>query len=543
MALNVWMLTFEATPFVKVGGLAEVPTNLCASLAGKGVSPVIVLPAHSPSIDPASETAELNAHGKIYVFEKTAHGNVSFIKVHGGFLDDPRVYADDILEGKIIDFTTAFSLLLAEKERLGLAEPDIIHFHDWHSVLPLLKAKEQRGTRAKPALIYHVHLLVRKKLDKALFEKVGLRLDWPHTVYLNGRYTELPLREVYERTNGVAERIGLAEADKLVTVSKSFLEEDLRSALGEDVLGRGTFVYNGTDWSYESLYREVLSLHGEKLRELYGSSPSRLELRRYLLLHALGNLPTGEPKLQDDRLRNYIAERVAPPLRDDLGVEAFRFDGPLLITTGRLSRQKGFDVLAEAVELLLQDLGEARVIFLVLPVWGGESYVDLLVSLSREYPGNVRVIFGVAPSIYKLAHLSADVFAAPSRWEPFGIMAVEAMAAGCPVVASRVGGLKETVTDIRKFGIKGTGLHVEPGDPYELADSLRDMLAFMEASNQGQLEKYLGKIGDRRLADLLENYIDAGEIIRKNAIDRVESYFTWEKSAEKLLAVYKEVLR
>ncbi len=542
MALSVWMLTFEATPFVKVGGLAEVPTNLSIALSNKGAKPVVILPAHTPSINRDSETVEAPYNGRKYLFEKTTFKGVTFLRVHGGVLDDPRVYAGEVLDRKVVELSMAFSYLLLNKEELGLEEPDVLHFHDWHSVLPLLIAKKYRGHERKPALVYHVHLLVRKRIELQMLEEVGLRRDWVHMAYINGRYTTASLQEIHELAGGIAEKIGLAEADRLVTVSRSYLEEDLKSALGDDVLARGAYVYNGTDWTHESLYREVLSVHGEKLSKLSTTHVDRLSLRKYLLLHAIGDLPQGEPQLQDDRMREYIVDRVGPPFREDLRVEPFRFDGPLLITTGRVSRQKGFDLLAEAVEHLLQDLGEARVLFLVLPVWGGESYIDMLIDLSREYPANVRVVFGVAPSIYKLAHISADVFAAPSRWEPFGIMAIEAMAAGCPVVAAKVGGLKETVLDIREHGIRGTGLHVKPGDPHDLADALRDMLAFMEASNKGQLDRYAGKIAERRLVNLLETYVDAGEIIRKNAVDRVESLFTWDKSAEKLIDIYKAIL-
>ena len=60
-----------------------------------------------------------------------------------------------------------------------------------------------------------------------------------------------------------------------------------------------------------------------------------------------------------------------------------------------------------------------------------------------------------------------DVFAFPSRWEPFGLAALEAMSLGLPVVASRVGGLPEFITDERE------GLLVPPGDPVALAAALR----------------------------------------------------------------------
>lgn len=536
------MITFEAAPFAKVGGLAEVPTNLSISLAKKGVYVTIVMPSHTVKVEPASEVLSQSINGRRYAFEKTAYKGVNFVRIHSDKLDDPRIYAEEILRDKIVDFSMAFSKLLTMWGDLGLQEPEVLHFHDWHSVLPLLKAKEKREGE-KPYLVYHVHLLVKKKLDFSMLEAIGLKADWLHRAYLHGRSIETTLRDIFTMLDGIAEKLGLAEADQLITVSRSYLEEDLYNNLGEDVLKRGAVVYNGTDWSYDTLISEVLSIHGEKIKGFVGEAYDRLSFRKYFMLHALGNLPEDEPRLPDENMRKYIHDRVAPPFRENLKVEPFMFDGPLAITTGRLSRQKGFDTLAEATEILVKELGEAKIVFLVLPVWGGEKHIDALIDLSREYPHNVRVIFGVAPSIYKLAHLSADVFVAPSRWEPFGIMAIEALAAGCPVVASKVGGLKETILDINSHGIKGTGLHVTPDDPYELADALRDMMAFMEASNRGSLDRYHGKIGNRKLALLLEEYLDAGEIIRKNAIDRVGTLFTWEKATDMLLDAYYKLLK
>jgi type III pantothenate kinase len=66
---------------------------------------------------------------------------------------------------------------------------------------------------------------------------------------------------------------------------------------------------------------------------------------------------------------------------------------------------------------------------------------------------------------------SADVVASVPWYEPFGIVPIEAMACGTPVVASAVGGMIDTVVD----GV--TGLHVPPRDPERLADALAPLLA------------------------------------------------------------------
>ena len=81
---------------------------------------------------------------------------------------------------------------------------------------------------------------------------------------------------------------------------------------------------------------------------------------------------------------------------------------------------------------------------------------------------------------------SADVVACVPWYEPFGIVPLEAMACGVPVVASAVGGLVDTVVDGR------TGLHVPPRRPREVARALRALL------DDPELRRSMGAAGLRR---------------------------------------------
>ena len=83
---------------------------------------------------------------------------------------------------------------------------------------------------------------------------------------------------------------------------------------------------------------------------------------------------------------------------------------------------------------------------------------------------------------------AADIHAMPSRWEGFGLSAAEAMAAGLPVVATDVGGLREVVADGE------TGLLVRPGDPFALAEAIETL------ARDADLRRRLGEAGRRRVA-------------------------------------------
>ncbi|ABL78194.1 glycogen synthase [Thermofilum pendens] len=541
---TVLMVAFEATPFVKVGGLAEVPSNLAKELVALGWRAYLALPSHAPPGRRGEEPVARFATplGEVFV-GRASWGGVTYLLFSGSALSDERVYAGEVMDQKVKLFSYGLSLLLLNAEKYGVVFPDVIHFHDWHSVYALVKVKHDFQQR-KARTLFHVHLLVKKHVDPSIFEQLGVPLGWRHEVRVNGRSMDLTLGDVLRVSGGIAEKIGALEADRLVTVSESYLLDDVLPFVGGEFRGKSRVIYNATTWSLRGALEEVLGKHGQRLRSFAGRSEGfrRTEIRKYFLLRALGELEEGEPEVPDERIKKLVYDLADPPMRGQGKVEPFMFDGPLAITTGRLARQKGFDLMVEAVPRVLRELGEAKFVFLVLPVWGGEDYVYQLADLQREYPENVRAVFGVAPSIYKLAHLASDVFFAPSRWEPFGIMALEAMSTGNPLVASRTGGLKEIVLDVNVYAERGTGILVRPDDPYELAEALRDLLAFMEASNTGRIEWYAGKIENKTLRRMLEEYPDAGEILRKNCVDRVEKHFSWAASARTADSIYRELL-
>jgi glycosyltransferase involved in cell wall biosynthesis len=155
--------------------------------------------------------------------------------------------------------------------------------------------------------------------------------------------------------------------------------------------------------------------------------------------------------------------RVIPsPVPDDLPVGMrpdWLPDGDFLLFVGALGPHKGVDVLAEAHRMM------RRPVPLVLLGPHRPDTPQLL-----QVPGRpVIVRSGVAHPQIMAAYAAAAAVVVPSRWaEPQGLVAVEALAAGAPVVASRVGGLAEIV--------EPAGLLVPPGDASSLAMTLDALL-------------------------------------------------------------------
>jgi glycosyltransferase involved in cell wall biosynthesis len=179
----------------------------------------------------------------------------------------------------------------------------------------------------------------------------------------------------------------------------------------------------------------------------------RCGLRHGSVVVAPNGVPV-RPELTADR----IARR-----RSCLGLRADAFT---IVAAGRLAREKGFDVLVAA----LPEVTKARPDTQVILCGEGPERMSLTGQVERlGLADRVRLAGFVGDLDAFLA--VADVVVAPSRSEGQGLVALEAMACGVPVVAARVGGLPEVVTH------GATGWLFEPGQPEALASALVEVAA------------------------------------------------------------------
>jgi starch synthase len=195
---------------------------------------------------------------------------------------------------------------------------------------------------------------------------------------------------------------------------------------------------------------------------------------------------------------------------------------PYVLFVGRITRQKGITYLLQAARSFSP---EAQVVFCVGAADTPEIEREVraqVEDLAATRGGVLWVeeMVGRAELVQLMSH--AAVFVCPSIYEPFGLINVEAMSCGAPVVASAVGGIPEIVVD----GVTGYLVPYQPsGDAFGSPASPPEFTS--------------------ALAERVNQLLAAPEVAKKFGAagrQRALSEFTWEAVAAKTLAVYQEVL-
>lgn len=189
----------------------------------------------------------------------------------------------------------------------------------------------------------------------------------------------------------------------------------------------------------------------------------------------------------------------------------------LLLCVGRMEPLKGMDCLIRALALLHARQPGWRDTLRVMLIGGGSEAQPDQWNTEQRRLATLRAELGVADRVTFLGaqpqqrlpdyYAAADVVVVPSHYESFGMVALEALACGVPVVASNVGGLSYTIEDGRN------GLLVPPDNPEALADQL-----------------------ERLLTDA-----DLALTLRNAARQRAQSY-AWSSVARRMIHLYRELI-
>lgn len=236
--------------------------------------------------------------------------------------------------------------------------------------------------------------------------------------------------------------------------------------------GLNSYVFLLLKWLRLFRGKILLTFQGVDMTEVGKTKGFHRRAWRYLITRADGVVACSEALGRE--VHDFAPKARVTTIHNGVDLALFdrtrinRSERRSILHIGKFEHKKSHDVLLPAFRLLLETIPDA---FLVLIGSGGPALGQvrrLITDLGLE--GRVEVHVDLPHAELPQFMDRADLFVLPSRSEPFGIVSLEAGAAGLPVVATRVGGIPELIED----GI--TGILVPADDVMELEHAIRDLL-------------------------------------------------------------------
>jgi len=479
--LKILFAASEVTPFAKTGGLADVAGSLPDALALLGHRVITVMPYYRSvregsfnlklydkslsvpfkgcHLDAGIHTVGLKRNTQAYFIERDEFFDRSGLygTPRGDYFDNPERFI-------------FFSRSVIELTKLIGFQPDIIHCHDWQtSLIPVylksLYADDPVLTRSKS--VFTIHNLAYQGVFPAEMMRVS----------------ELPLElfvmkglEYYGKMNFM--KGGIVFSDAITTVSEKYAQEIQTPEFG---------------YGLEGVLRERRAqVHGILNGVDYQSWNPKTDP------HIAANFDSrnlsGKKACKQDLAKIY-------GLKGTSGV-------PIIGIVSRLADQKGFDILAEAMdELLKLDL------HLVLLGTGDAKYEKQFDALGKKHAGRLGVKIAFDNVLAHKIEAGSDMFLMPSKYEPCGLNQMYSLKYGTIPIVRATGGLDDT---IQKFDSR-TG----EGNGFKFTDYSSNALL-------AEVNRALELYGDS------SNWLT----LVRNAM-RMD--FSWKRSALKYEGIYRQL--
>jgi starch synthase len=433
-AIRVLAVASEIYPVIKTGGLADVAGALPIALKAEGIETRTLVPGY-PAVMNALRSAERLLEWPLFFGGASRLLSARCGELDLLVLDAPHLFdrpGNPYMSPDGVDWPDngiRFAALARMAADIGFGDvpafvPDVVHAHDWQAGLTpaYLHYTSRRG--AGSVMTIH-NLAYQGKFPQAMLEQLGLSAD---AFMMHG--------VEYYGTIGFL-KAGLHFADRITTVSPTYAREIQSeeggmglSGLLRDRAADISGILNGIDIS---VWDPATDPH------------------------------IGSPFKADD-LGRRAANKLALQQRFNLEPSP---DSLLLGVISRLSWQKGLDLLAENLPMLL---GEG--IQLALLGSGEPDLQDRFRVASQAHPGRIGVIIGYDEALAHLIQAGSDAIVVPSRFEPCGLTQLCALRYGAVPIVSRVGGLEDTVIDLGEQAAP-TGFKFAPVTTGNLADTLR----------------------------------------------------------------------
>lgn len=475
--MMILIASSEAVPYAKTGGLADVVGSLIKEYRAMKQEAYLILPLYKKVRDAGISLKDTNLKIKVTLGGRLVEGEIfsyppsTYFISCDEFFDREELYGTPW--GDFSDNASRFIFfsrgVLEACKKLNF-RPDIIHCNDWQtSLIPLYLKTLYKGDNLfrNTATLLTIHNLGYQGIFPASnMPLTGLGWDIFNPEGI----------EFYGKVNFL--KAGLIFADVLTTVSVSYAKEILRKEFGfglegvlkkreDDLYG----VLNGIDYD-----------EWDPLRDIY--IPERFS---------------------SDNLQGKMECKKG--LVKELSLDSI--DRPLFGMVGRLSAQKGIELLLQSLELLI-----SSGINLVILGKGDEEFHIRLIEAGKRYIGRVSVNISFEEALAHKIYAGSDFFLIPSRYEPCGLGQLISMRYGTIPIGRSTGGILDTIHDFDPLTLNGTGFLFFDYTPYALHDAVKRALCV---------------------------YTDKDKL-RKMILNAMRMDFSWRRSAERYIELYKLVI-
>jgi starch synthase len=479
--MKILLVSSEAIPFAKTGGLADVSGALPKALARLGQEVTLILPKYrqvdekrfplkktSPDlmvpVGQRLETAE--------VFAAQMEPNYRALLIRkDSYYDRENLYGSP--SGDYEDNAERFVFFCrAVLEAARVLKPDLIHCHDWQSALVPIYLKTLY--RSDPLLarvpsVFTIHNIA--------YQGLFWHYDLPLTNLGWELFTPQAL-EFYGKLNFL--KGGIVFADAVTTVSRKYMEEIQSAEFGAGLEGvlrdrhhdlHG--ILNGVDYDDWSPAKDPF------IRAKY--DPQRL---------------SGKKACKAD-----LQKEFGLPVDDQT---------PVIGIISRLTEQKGFDLITAVMDDLMKESVQ-----LIILGTGDEKYHLLLDSIAKKNPRQIGLKIAFDNALAHKIEAGADLFLMPSRFEPCGLNQIYSLKYGTVPIVRAVGGLDDTIEDYHSKTQGGNGFKFKDYSPSGLFEAIRRALRVYRDRSAWEKLMLRGMIAD----------------------------FSWDRSARAYLELYQDLAR
>ncbi len=484
--MRVLLVSSEAYPLVKTGGLADVAGALPPALIERGIDARLVMPAYPQAVHKAVTRGPGIALGDLPGFGHTRliEARMPDSGAPLWLVDNPMLYDRDggpyqRVDGwEHDDNFRRFALLsrVAAMIANGRAVPgwqaDVVHANDWQTGLVSAYLTYDAAAGAPlPKTVFTIHNLHFQGIfGREILPMVGLpeMAFTIHGLEFMGKVSYL--------------KAGLYYSDHLTTVSPTYAWEitTAQGGRGLDGLlagraasGQLSGVLNGVDYSLWS--------------------------------------PNADPLIAAPYDATNVAQGKAAnkaDLQAEFGLSP-RPDALVLGLVSRFSDQKGVDLVIEAAPALVEAGAQ-----IILVGTGDPALEQAARTLAGQFPSAIATVIGYDESLAHRVQAASDLFLVPSRFEPCGLTQLYALRYGALPLVRRTGGLADTVRDIATLNDRqGTGF------------------LFDDPSAEGLLQAFY------RAQAVYQNP-QAWHLARQRAM---AENFSWERAADEYRALYEQL--